>query len=103
MEIIGECPSEYTAKVADRLQELMISSAATVCSVPMKVDTYIVRRWLIDDFTNYVHDKYKKAVVEGKDPEEEREELSKEFDMISKNVFDAMVDGTYDIENSEEI
>lgn len=39
-EIIGECPRENADAAAKRLSEVMISSAATVCNVPMKCDCY---------------------------------------------------------------
>ena len=39
-ELIGECPNENSDKVAKRLSQVMIESAAKVCTVPMKCDCY---------------------------------------------------------------
>lgn len=39
-EIIGECPRENSGKVAERLSQVMVESAAKVCTVPMKCDCY---------------------------------------------------------------
>lgn len=40
MEILGECPRENSDKVAERLSQVMVESAAKVCTVPMKCDCY---------------------------------------------------------------
>ena len=50
-ELIGECPEENAQKVADRLSELMISSAKNLCDVPMKCDAEISKRWYIEELS----------------------------------------------------
>lgn len=95
-EILGECPRENSDKVAERLSQVMVESAAKVCTVPMKCDCYEVSRWYEDDFSNAVHDKYVKAIEKGATPEEEQEELLRIYDMINPEKLKEMMLGTYE-------
>lgn len=103
-EVIGECPSENKDRVGNRLQEVMIGAASEVCNVPMKVDTYKLKRWYIDDFTHYIANEVSKMVVEnGVSMEEALKHFIDAYPFISKDCVCKMANGTYDIENSEEI
>ena len=104
MEIIGECPKENASRASERLQEVMVGSAATVCSVPMKCDCYQLFRWYLDDFSDYINNSYHKAIEKEKvAPEEARARLHKEYNMITDSVLDSMIDGTIDISSCTEI
>lgn len=95
MEIIGECPRENSDAVAERLSQVMIESAATVCQVPMKCDCYEVARWYEDDFSNSINDKYAKLISKGMSVEEAILDASKSYPQISPKYIEEMVRGTY--------
>ena len=94
-EIIGECPAKNADIVANRLSEIMVNSAKGICKVPMKCDTYIVSRWYEDDFSEYVHDKFTKAIEKGMTEEEAIKEAHSEYPQISYEYIKQMVNGTY--------
>lgn len=49
MEIIVECPDEYTEEVKIRLEELMIQAAgAKVKNVPFAAEGEVMDRWIKD-------------------------------------------------------
>lgn len=50
-EIIGEAPIENALKAKDRLAEVMIKSCSDVITVPMGIDTGIMKRWYGEDKT----------------------------------------------------
>ena len=96
MEIIGECPRENSDAVAERLSQVMIESAATVCRVPMKCDCYEVARWYEDDFSNAVYDKYKKLMEEeSMSYEDALTSAQKTYPQISFKYLKEMIDGKY--------
>lgn len=102
-EIIGECPRENAHAVSERLSQVMIESAATVCSVPMKCDCYEVSRWYEDDFSDSIHGKYEELLKDGKDPVEARNELLNRYPMIQTDRLVEMIEGTYECNKYEDI
>lgn len=57
-ELIGECPKENADMVADRLCELMKSSALPECVTPFKCDPTIERVWYETDYSDVLRQKY---------------------------------------------
>ena len=51
-ELIGECPAENADAVADRLCEVMKSSALPECKVPFKCDPTVTKSWYEDEMTS---------------------------------------------------
>lgn len=49
-ELIGECPQANAEKVAQRLSQVMIDTAKTVCTIPMKCDAEITHRWYENEY-----------------------------------------------------
>ena len=47
-ELIGECPEENAAAVAERLSYVMRTCIEDKCNVPFKCDASIVKRWYED-------------------------------------------------------
>lgn len=95
-ELIGECPKENADEVAKRLSEVMIEAAATVCNVPMKVDTYKVSRWYEDDFSDSTHEHYVDWIEKsGMSPESAYAKLRAENPMIKEVYLRQIADGTY--------
>lgn len=103
MEVIGECPSENSDRVAERLQEVMVDSAKDVCSVRMKCDLYKVYRWYADDFSNTIKEMYDKAIKSGIDELSAKNEIVKKYDFISADVLYDMMYGTFDVETRTDI
>ena len=54
-EIAGQCPKENADRVAELLKNTMIDSAAEICSVRMKVDTYEINHWYFDDLSDTIN------------------------------------------------
>lgn len=96
-EIIGECPQEYAAEAGKRLSEIMIQSAAQVCSVPMKVDTYQVSRWYEDDFSDLINEKYAKLSAELKEEGRAEKCLLETYPMINPKYLLEMMHGAYQL------
>lgn len=67
-ELLGECPSENAEKVEKRLTELMIQAGVPECSVPMKVDTYVVNNWYADEISGSAKERVKQLVTDEKNP-----------------------------------
>lgn len=103
MEVIGECPSENSSRVAERLQDVMVNSAKDVCSVRMKVDAYQVFRWYADDFSNTVKEMYDKDIERGMDSTPAKNEILKKYDFITSSVLEDMMLGNFDVETREDI
>jgi hypothetical protein len=59
-ELIGECPVENADKVADRLCELMKSSALPECITPFKCDPTIESVWYETDYSDNLRQSYEK-------------------------------------------
>lgn len=95
-EIIGECPRENAEAAGQRLSQIMIDSAATVCSVRMKCDTYCISRWYIDDFFDMIQEKYQKAVSSGEDPLLAQQHISEKYSMINPTLLREMMLGTFE-------
>lgn len=53
-ELIGECPVENADAVADRLCDVMKSSALPECTVPFKCDPTITTSWYEDEMTSLI-------------------------------------------------
>lgn len=102
-EIIGECPRENAEKVGKRLSQLMIESAAVLCSVPMKCDTYCISRWYEDDFSDYIHGRYEDMSAGSGSAEEVRAKLLEDYPMISPAYLEKMMQGTYECNVHEDI
>lgn len=69
-ELIGECPEENTAAVADRLCEVMKNSALPECTVPFKCDPTIEKVWYYTDYSDTLCKTYSKMIESGTDPQE---------------------------------
>lgn len=95
-EIAGQCPKENAEKVAELLKKTMIDSAAEICSVKMKVDTYTISHWYYDDLSDTIKDKYDK-LCKTMSPEEAFKKIDEENPEISLNVLRQMCDGTIDL------
>lgn len=95
-EIAGQCPKENAEKVAELLKKTMIDSAAEICSVRMKVDTYTISHWYYDDLSDTIKDKYDK-LCKTISPEEAFKKIDEENPEISLNVLRQMCDGTIDL------
>lgn len=67
-ELLGECPSENAERVEKRLGELMIQAGVPECSVPMKVDPYVVNNWYGDEISSAAQDRVYKLVNDEKNP-----------------------------------
>jgi hypothetical protein len=59
-ELIGECPVENAEKVADRLCDLMKSSALPECVTPFKCDPTIENVWYETDYSDNIRQTYNK-------------------------------------------
>lgn len=95
-EIAGQCPKENAEKVAELLKKTMIDSAAEICSVKMKVDTYTISHWYYDDLSDTIKDKYDK-LCKTMSPEDAFKKIDEENPEISLNVLRQMCDGTIDL------
>ncbi|WP_300924683.1 DNA polymerase [uncultured Clostridium sp.] len=103
-EIAGQCPKENAEEVAQLLKETMIESAAEICSVRMKVDTYTISHWYYDDLSDTIKNRYD-TLIEGDEkkgikpisPEEAFNIIDQENPEISLEVLKAMCDGTVDL------
>lgn len=95
-EIAGQCPKENAEKVAELLKKTMIDSAAEICSVKMKVDTYTISHWYYDDLSDTIKDKYDK-LCKTMSSEEAFKKIDEENPEISLNVLRQMCDGTIDL------
>jgi DNA polymerase I-like protein with 3'-5' exonuclease and polymerase domains len=65
-EINGECPYEHREECKKLLCDLMVSAAAGLCPVPMKVDPCIEVKWtqgLDDDLIQRLKDKYNSGML----------------------------------------
>lgn len=101
-ELLGECPKENVEKVEARLSELMIASGKPECSVPMKVDTYVVNHWYQDEVYNSIYDKYRTMTLEEKvAPEVALLTLQSKYPEISPEVVDKMCSENYDVLSEE--
>ena len=49
-ELIGECPQVNAQRVAQRLSQVMIDTAKSVCTIPMKCDAEITHRWYENEY-----------------------------------------------------
>lgn len=76
-ELLGECPSENAEKAEKRLTELMIKAGLPECTVPMKVDTYVVTNWYADEISGSAKEKVKQMVTDDKNPVSEEEAIKK--------------------------
>ena len=102
-EIIGECKKEFAEEAGKRLSQVMIESAATLCDVPMKCDTYCISRWYEDDFSDYIHGKYEDAIEEGKSEQEARDSLLQNYPMINPERLMEMIQGIYECNKYEDV
>lgn len=102
-EIIGECKKEFAEEAGKRLSQVMIESAATLCDVPMKCDTYCISRWYEDDFSDYIYGKYEDAIKEGKSEQEAQDSLVQNYPMINPVRLIDMMQGTYECNRYEAI
>ena len=59
-ELIGECPKENAERVADRLCDLMKSSALPECVTPFKCDPTIENVWYETDYSDNIRQAYDK-------------------------------------------
>lgn len=94
-ELIGECPRENAQKVADRLSQVMIEAAATVCKVPMKCDAEITSRWYMSDFSDSIKSHYD-DMKEKVGAEKAWDSIFKDNPMIEETYLREMCEGTFD-------
>ena len=101
-EITGECPIENADKVAELLSKTMINCAKDKCDVKMKCDTYTVKRWYEDDFSNMVNTEYNKLLkgdpkknILPISPEEAWLKIKENHEEINELYLREMCDGTY--------
>lgn len=80
-EIIGECPAEYAEMCADRLCQVMIDAAATVCSVPMKCDPTIMNSWYADEVESILQEQAV-ALLEKNSPQKVFEMILQEHEEL---------------------
>lgn len=76
-ELIGECPQVNAERVAKRLSEVMINTAATVCTIPMKCDAEITHRWYENEYKGMLAKELKERSQYGKPMEECIDDLYK--------------------------
>lgn len=95
-EIAGQCPKENAPEVAEILKQVMIDSAKEVCSVTMKVDTYILRHWYADDCSAVIKERYKE-LCKSISPEQAFKIIDEENEEISLKVLRDICDGTFDL------
>lgn len=96
-ELLGECPVENAEEVEKRLSELMIAAGKPECSVPMKVDTYVVKHWYADEVFNSVHSSYMKGISSGKSDSDLYNDICCKYSELSSEVIRQMCDGTFDV------
>ena len=63
-ELIGECPSENQQAVAERLAEVMKSSALPEVQLPFKCDATVTYAWYEDVAAAEIQKQYKKLTEE---------------------------------------
>lgn len=100
-EIAGQCPKENANKVAELLKKVMIDSATKICSVPMKVDCYIINHWYFDDLSDVIKERYDKLIKEGKTEIEAFNIIDKENPEIAINTLQKICNGTIDLINDD--
>lgn len=76
-ELIGECPQINAEKVAQRLSQVMIDTAKTVCTIPMKCDAEITHRWYENEYKGMLAKELRERSQYGKPLEECLEDLYK--------------------------
>lgn len=102
-ELLGECPIENAERVSELLSQTMIDAAKPECSVSMKVDTYCVKHWYIDEVSYSVRDEYLKLLKGDSKknilPITESEALSKmveKYAELNSSVVEKMCRNTFD-------
>ena len=100
-ELLGECPIENKDIVEKRLTELMIQSAKPECSVGMKCDAYVVKRWYADETMNEIHEEYSSLIEEGNNRDVAIEKISSNYPELKKETIIGMCDGTFDVLSEE--
>lgn len=102
-ELIGECPIDNADAVADRLTYIMNMAAQPECTLPMNCDASIISRWYIDDFSSSIAESYEHMIEAGENPEVAQYKLQQKNPMISPEVLEWMMVGSYDIKNQTKI
>ncbi len=101
-EIAGQCPIENAEEVAQLLKDCMIGSAAEICSVKMKVDTYTINHWYFDDLSDVIKERYEKLISkEHKTENEAFEIIDKENPEIAVETLKKICNGTVDLTRDE--
>lgn len=100
-ELIGECPRENAERAADRLSQLMIEAAATVCSVPMKCDATITSHWYEEEVIDSIHEEYTK-LVESVGEGGAAAQIKSKYSLIKEDALDLILSGMYkcDMQNN---
>lgn len=103
-EMLGEVPSYYVKQAAQYLIEDMVGAAKPECSIGMKVDTYEVKHWYIDEIAGTVEDHYNSYIkgnpkknISPVSPEEAYVKVRSEFPMLKEVTIKQMIDGTFDL------
>lgn len=100
-ELLGECPIVYVDEAEQYLSKAMISAAEKPeCIIDMKVDTYVVSNWYLDEITNKIYDKYIKF-CEDLPSESAIKLLYEEYPELSHNLIDKVCNKTYDLLSGE--
>ena len=100
-EIAGQCPKENADKVAELLKKTMIESAAEICSVRMKVDTYCISHWYYDDLSDVIKERYDKLISQNINAQEAFNIIDKENPEISIKVLKDICEGNVDLTSDE--
>lgn len=100
-ELLGECPIVYVDEAEQYLSEAMVSAAEKPeCIIDMKVDTYVVSNWYLDEITNKIYDKYIKF-CEDLSSESAIKLLYEEYPELSHDMIDKVCNKTYSLLSGE--
>lgn len=99
-EILGQCPTKNSERVAELVSQLMVEAAKTKCgNVPWKVDCYQLKRWYADESTAEVLKDYNKI----KNEPDALRKIQDKYCMIKPEYVEMMCNETYDCNKYEDI
>lgn len=89
-EVLGECPEINAERVAVRLKEVMIGSAAKYIDVPMDCDMSIVTSWYEDELDGEIQKEIRK-LIKTMSIDDAYEVIRKEHTELSEDQFNRIV------------
>ena len=99
-EILGQCPTENSERVAELVAQLMVEAAKSKCgNVAWKVDCYQLKRWYADESAAEVLKDYNKI----KDQPNALKKIQDKYCMIKPEYVEMMCNETYDCNKYEDI